>query len=125
MARKRSKKGTEKRLNLQCKQCTREEEAEVGGTEERIPTGVYRNPSTAARVERERIVRERDSRPGTEARKEEKGKRKAAKATPEFAGFVKTVRIAANFTKGSWNRNLNAVDDDKTSERKCVKMKVS
>ena len=38
-----------------------------------------------------------------------KGKRKVAKVTSEFAGAVgKTVHIAANCTKGSWNKRLNA-----------------
>ena len=49
---------------------------------------------------------ERDSGP----RLEEKGKRKVAKLTPEFAGAVRkqdTLR-----TKESWNRSLNVVDED-------------
>ena len=88
MARKCSKKGTEKPLNLQCRQCTREQEPKVDGTEERVPVGVYGKTSTAARVKKERIVLERDSGPRPEARKGEKGKRKVAKVTPEFAGAV-------------------------------------
>ena len=51
----------------------------MDGTEERVPVGVYRNTSTAARVKKERIVLERDSGPRPEARKEEKDKRKVAK----------------------------------------------
>ena len=45
------------------------------------------NTSTAARVKKERIVLERASGPRPEARKE-KGKRKVANVTPEFAGAV-------------------------------------
>ena len=37
---------------------------------------------------KERIVLERDSGPRLEARKEEKGKKKVAKVTPEFVGLV-------------------------------------
>ena len=59
MARKRSKKGTEKHLNLQCKQCTREQEPKVDGMAARVPAGVYRNTSTAARVQKERVVLEK------------------------------------------------------------------
>ena len=55
---------------------------------ERVPAGVYRHTSTAARVIKERIVLERDSGPRLEATKEEKGKRKVAQVTPEFAGAV-------------------------------------
>ena len=39
-------------------------------------------------MKKERIVLEGDSGPRPEARKEEKGKRKVAKVTPEFAGAV-------------------------------------
>ena len=84
MARKHSKKGAGERLNSQCKQCTTEQD----GTDERVPVGVYRNASTAAKVKKERIVLERDSGPRPEARKEEKGRSKVAKVTPEFAGAV-------------------------------------
>ena len=56
--------------------------------EERVPAGVYRNTSTAARVKKERIVLERDSGPRPEARMEEEGTRKLAEVTPEFAGAV-------------------------------------
>ena len=42
------------------------------------------------------------------------GKKKVAKVTSEFAGAVgKTGHIAANCTKGSWNKSLNAVEEDK------------
>ena len=85
MARKHSEKGTEDHLSLQCKQCTREQEAKVDGTEERVPVGAYRNTSTAALVKKERIVLERDSGPRPEARKEERGKRKVVTS---FAGAV-------------------------------------
>ena len=55
MARKLSKKGAGKHLNLQCKQCTREQEPKVGEVEERVPAGVYRYISgqKMARKERE------------------------------------------------------------------------
>ena len=100
----------EKHLNLQC---TREQ-AKVDGTEARVPAGAYRSTSTAAMAKKERIVLERDSGPRPEARKEEKGKRKVAKVTPEFAGAVGNLRhIAAICVKGSWNRSLNAVEEDK------------
>ena len=73
--------------------------------EERVPAGVYRNTSTAERVKKERTVLERDSGPRPEARKEEKGKRKVANVTSEFAGaVVKTGHIAANCTKGVGTR---------------------
>ena len=56
---------------------------------------------------------DRDS-PRPEARKEEKGKRKVAKASPEFAGVLeKTGHITANCVQESWNRSLNAVEEDK------------
>ena len=77
---------------------------------ERVPAGVYRNTSTVASVKKERIVLGRDSGPRREARKEEKGKRKVAKVTPEFAGAVgkqDTLR-----QRESWNRSLNAVNED-------------
>ena len=90
MARKQSKKGTEKHQNLQCKQCTREQEAKVDGTEERVPVEAYTRTSTAAKVKKERIVLESDSGPRPETRREEKGKGKLAKVTPEFAGAVET-----------------------------------
>ena len=91
MARKHSKKDTGKHLNSQCKQCTREREAKIVGTEERVAVGVYRNPSTAAKVKTERIVLERDSGPRPEARKEEQRKRKVAKMRPESAGAVRQI----------------------------------
>ena len=58
------------------------------GTEERVPVEAHRSTSTAERVRKERIVLERDSAPRPEARKEEKGKRKVAKVTSEFAEAV-------------------------------------
>ena len=57
----------------------------MDGMEEWVPVEVHRNTSTAARVENERIVLERDSGPRPEARKEEKAKKRAAKVTPEVA----------------------------------------
>ena len=68
--------------------CHREQEPKVDGVEERVPVGAYRSTSTAAKAKQERIVLERDSGPRLEARKEEKGKRKVAQVTPEFAGAV-------------------------------------
>ena len=52
MTRKHLKKGTEKRLNLMCKQRTRDQEAKVVGTEERVPVRANRCTSTAAKVKR-------------------------------------------------------------------------
>ena len=99
--------GRGRHLNLQCRQCTREQEPNVDGTEDRVPVGAYRNTSTAAKMKKERIVLERDCGPRPEATKE-KGKRKVAKVTPESAGAVgKTGHIAANCVKGSWNRSLS------------------
>ena len=60
----------------------------MDGVAERVPVGVHRNTSTAARVKKVRIVLERDSGPRQEARTEEKDKRKVAKVTPEFVGTV-------------------------------------
>ena len=97
-----------KHLNLQCMQCTR---GKVDGTEERVPVGAYRN-NCGKGENKERIVLERDSGPGLEARKEEKCKRKVAKVTPVFAGSCgKTGHIAANCAKGSWNRSSNSVEE--------------
>ena len=50
--------------------------------------GVCRNTSTVVKVKKGRTVLERDGGPRQEARKAEKGKRKVAKVTPEFAGDV-------------------------------------
>ena len=80
--------GTEKHLKSQCRQCTGEQEPEVDGVEERVAVGAYMSTSSAERVKKERIVLERDSGPRPEARKEEKGKRKVANMTSEFAGAV-------------------------------------
>ena len=115
MARKRPIKGTEKHLNSQCKQCTREQEPNV----EWVPVGVCRNTSAVARVKKERIVQERNSGPRPEARKEEQGKIQVGKGDTRVCWSCgKTGHIVANCTKGSWNRSLNAVDEDKgdTSE---------
>ena len=75
---------TEKHLNSQCRQCTREQEPQVDGVEERVSIGAYRGTSTVERVRKERIVLERDRAPRLEARKEEKGQRKVAMVTPEW-----------------------------------------
>ena len=92
----------------------RAQEPKVAGTEEIVPVGVYRNTSTVVEVKKERIVLERNSGPRPEARTEEKCKRKAAQVRLEFAGVVgKIGHIAANCVKGSWNRSLNAVEEDK------------
>ena len=65
MARKHSKKGTEKHLILQCKQCTKEQEPKVDGVEERVPVGVHNRTH------------------------------------------------CGNLHQGSWNKSLNAVEEDK------------
>ena len=87
MARKHSKNGTEKHLNLPFKQCTREHEAKVDGTEERVPVGANRSTSTAAKAKKERIMLEWDSAPRSEARNEDNGQEKGGKCE-EFAGAV-------------------------------------
>ena len=108
------KKGTGKHLNSQFKQCTREQEPEVDGTEERVPVGVYRSTATAAKVKKERIVLERDNGPRLEARKEEKKQEKGGKNDIRVCWmWGKTRHIAANCANGSWNKSLNAVEEDK------------
>ena len=73
----------------------------MDGTDETVTVGVYRNTSTAARVNKERIVLGRDSGPKSEARKEDKDKRKVATVTPELAGAVgETGRLACNLHQG-------------------------
>ena len=67
--------------------------------------------STAERVNKERIVLERDCGPRPEARKEAKGKRKVTKVTPEFAGAVGKRTL--------WKKTKEV------SARKCMKMKMS
>ena len=49
---------------------------------------------------KERNVLKRDSGPGPEARQEEKGKRKAAKVTPEFAGAVGKLIVSRGVVTG-------------------------
>ena len=66
------------------------QEPRADGMEERVPAGLYRNTSTAARVKKERIALEREP----VAIKEEKDKRKSAKVTPEFTGAVRKQDIA-------------------------------
>ena len=83
------------------------------GGVERVPVGAYRSTSTAAKAKQERIVLERDSGPRLEARKEEKGKRKVAKVTPEFAGAVGKPAQCGKLHQGNWNRSLNAVEEDR------------
>ena len=56
------------------------------------------------RLHKERIVLARDSGPRPEARKEEKGKRKVTKVTPEFAGVVENRTHIGILSKGSWNK---------------------
>ena len=57
---------------------------------------------------------ERDSGPRPQARKEEKGNRKVAKGDARVCWSCgKTGHIAAQCAKGSWNRSLNAVEEDK------------
>ena len=63
---------TEEHLNLQCKQCTEEQEAKVDGTEKRVlPLRVYRDTATAAKAKKERIVVQKNNDPRPEARKED------------------------------------------------------
>ena len=117
MARKHSKKGTEKHLNWQCKQCTREREPKVDGTEERVPAGVYRNASTAARETKERIVLERGQWSKTGGKKGGKGQEKGGKGDTRVCWSCgKTGHIAANCTK---------TKTKETSARKCMKTKMS
>ena len=73
-----------------------------------VPAGVYRSASTAARVKKERIVLERDTGPRPEARKEEKGQRKVANVSPEFAGAVE---------KQDTSRQIAPRELEKESER--------
>ena len=82
-----------------------------GGTEAWVPVAVYRSTSSAAMVKKEQIVLERDSGPRPVARKEEKDSRKVATDTRSCWSCGKTGHNAANCTKESWNRSLNAVED--------------
>ena len=71
--------------------------------------GAYRSTSAAERAKKERIVLERDSGPRRETKKEEKGKRKVAKVTSEFAGAVRkqdTLRQIAPTGVGTRVRTL-------------------
>ena len=80
--------------------CTREQEAKVDGTEDRVPVGVYRNTSTAEKVTNERIVLARDCGPRREAkggRAQEKGGRGDTRVCWSCG---KTGHIAANCVKG-------------------------
>ena len=127
MARKRSKKGTEKHSNSKCGSAQGNREPKAEGVEERVPVRAFTNTSTAERVKRERIVLERDSSPRLEARREEKGKRKVAKVTSKFAGVVGqqgTLRQIAPRRVGT--RVCTPQKKTKeTSVKKCVKMKIS
>ena len=80
--------------------------AKGGWSGGKVPLGACRSTSTAEMVKKLRILLEMDSGPRAEARKEEKDQRKVAKVR-------KTGHIAAICTKGSWNRSLNAVGEDK------------
>ena len=83
----------------------------MDGMEEGVPAGVYRNTSWSKRSE---LCWKGDSGPRPEARKEEKGERRAAKVTPEFAGAVGKKDTLRQLAPGrSWDRSLNAVDEDK------------
>ena len=105
MARKRSKKGTEKHLK---------QEPKVNGVDERVPAGVYRNTSTAARVKKERIVKGKGQWSKTRGKKGGKGQEKSVKGDTRVCRSCGKARlIAANCTTGSWNRSLNDVDEDK------------
>ena len=81
MAEKGSKKGTEKRLNLQCKQCAREHEPKMDGMEEGPQLECT---SIVAKVKKERIVLERDSGPKTGGRKGGKGRERRQQSLLEL-----------------------------------------
>ena len=68
----------------------------------------------AAKVNKERTVLERDSGPRLEARREEMGREKVAKVNARVCWSCgKTGHIAANCVMESWNRSLNAAEEDK------------
>ena len=70
--------------------------------------------SPAAKAKKARIVLERDSGPRREARKEEKGQEKGGNGHIRVCcSCGEPGHIAASCVKGSWNRSLNAVEEDK------------
>ena len=101
MARKHSKKGTARHPNLQCKQCTREQEAKADGKEERVPVGAYRSTSAAAKVNKERIVLEKGQWSKTGGKKGRKEQEKGGKGDSRVCGSCgKLGHIAANCANG-------------------------
>ena len=68
---------------------------------------------TEQRVKKERIVLERDNGRRLEARKEEKGKRKVAKVTQSLVELWENWTHPVNYANGSWNKSLNAAEEDK------------
>ena len=101
--------------------------AKGGWSEEGVPVGLYRNISTAERVEKERIVLDRDSGSGSEARMEEKGKRQVAKVRLEFAGAVENRTHCGKLFPGELEQEPERCGrrQKETSARECVKMKIS
>ena len=89
-------------------------EPKVDGMEDRVRVGAYRNTSTAAKVRRERIELERGQWSETGGKKGGKGQEKGDKGeTGVCWSCGKTAHIAINSTKGSWNKSLIAVEEDK------------
>ena len=83
-----------KYLNLQCKQCAREQEAKVDGTEERV--GVCRNASTAAKVKKGAIRAGAGKWSKTGGKKGGKGQEKGVKGDARVCwSCAKTGHIAA------------------------------
>ena len=68
--------------------------------------------STLAKVKKKRIVLERVTGPRSEARKEEKEEKGGRGETIVCWSCGKTGHVAANCVKESWNRSLNAVEED-------------
>ena len=56
---------------------------------------------------------EKDSGPRPEGRKEEKGKRKVAQVTAEFAGVTGKLDTSRQIASRGWYKSLNAVEEDK------------
>ena len=80
----------------------------MDGTEERVPVGVYRSISTAARVIK------RANRAGKGQRSKTGGKKGGKGGETRVCWSCgKTGHIAANCVKGSWNMSRKAVEEDK------------
>ena len=110
MARKRSKKGTKKPLTSQCKQCAREQEPKVDGEEERAPTGVYGKYFNSGKSENGANRAGKGQWSKTGGKKGGKGQEKGGKSDTRLC---KSCGKTGNCTNESWNRSLNAVDEDK------------